>query len=453
VNKLILSVFIFLFVCNDRSFAQQKKTEFKLKTVVIDPGHGGKDPGCHGIYYKEKDVALAIALKLGKLIQENCKGVKVIYTRTTDIFVPLNERAEIANKNKADLFICIHCNASPDKNAYGSATYVMGLYKSKSNLGVAKRENSSILMEANYKKTYDGFDPNSDEGNIIFTMYQNEYLQESLDLAAKIQEQYKNQADRKDKGVKQAGFLVLWRTTMPSLLTETGFLTNPKEEKFLGSQKGQTYYASCIFRAFREYKDEMENKPLNPDDVKFKKPVFNVKDLEQDSINELQLQKNNSNDSIPIVQKDSSSSDSISSDTISKEKTDIVTDTKKAKTKDEKLKNTVSKLKIDSVPSPEVIAKDTSPPTQQTEIVFRVQFASSRKKLDLDDKKYSDLKNLWEYKAGEIYKYTAGYYNSADKAVDLQAKMRKNGFKDAFVVAFKNGKRISTNDAIKLLKK
>ncbi|MEO6882643.1 MAG: N-acetylmuramoyl-L-alanine amidase [Bacteroidia bacterium] len=447
MRKFILIGFIFSFLFGDFAFSQQKTSDYKLRTVVIDAGHGGKDPGCHGIHFKEKDVALGISLKLGKLIEENCKDVKVIYTRSTDVFVPLNERAEIANKNKADLFICIHCNASTNKEAFGSATYVMGLYKTKGNLDVAKRENSSILMESNYKKTYDGFDPNSDEGNIIFSMYQNEYLQQSLDLAAKIQDQYKNQANREDKGVKQAGFLVLWRTAMPSLLTETGFLTNPNEEKFLGSQKGQTYLASSIFRAFREYKDEMEGKQMNTDDKNFKKPVLKKEDLEQDSINEMQLQKNNfPKDTILIAKQDS-----IPRDTVSIQKIKKISPTKK-KTSTEKLKTSIQKLKIDSVPL-SAPTKDPIVMPPQDSNVFRVQFASFSKKIPLDDKKFDGLKDVWEYQAGEIYKYTAGNFATADKAIALQTKMRKNGFKDAFVVIFKNGKRISTNDAAKLLKK
>ncbi|MFI5164770.1 MAG: N-acetylmuramoyl-L-alanine amidase [Bacteroidia bacterium] len=199
-------------------FEPKNPALFGIRTVVIDAGHGGKDPGCLGKNEKEKDVALAIALKLGKYIEEKCSDVKVIYTRNTDVFVELDERAAIANRNKADLFICIHCNTacSIDKKTkktncneevFGTETYVMGLHKTNANLNVARRENSAILMEKNYQKHYDGFDPNSETGYILLTMQQNAYLKQSLNFAAKIQKQVKEKAGRIDKGVQQAGSL------------------------------------------------------------------------------------------------------------------------------------------------------------------------------------------------------------------------------------------------------
>jgi N-acetylmuramoyl-L-alanine amidase len=238
--------------------------------IVIDPGHGGKDPGCQGKKWKEKNVALAVSLKFGHYIEDNDKDVKVVYTRKTDEFVGLNERAELANKDHADLFICIHCNASPNHDAYGAATYVMGLRKSEGNLEVEKRENSSILYEKDYKTTYGGFDPNSPEANILFAMYQNVFLNQSLDLASKIQSEYAHYLKRKDNEVKQAGFLVLWKTAMPSLLTEIGFLTNPEEEKFLGSQKGQDEIAKALFLAFQQYKAEKDGSDYDPKSFDFK---------------------------------------------------------------------------------------------------------------------------------------------------------------------------------------
>jgi N-acetylmuramoyl-L-alanine amidase len=241
----------------------------KQWVIVIDPGHGGKDPGCSGKLWKEKNVALAVSLKLGHYIEDNDKDVKVVYTRKTDEFVGLNERAELANKDHADLFICIHCNASPNHDAYGAATYVMGLKKSEGNLEVEKRENSSILYEKDYKTTYSGFDPNSPEANILFAMYQNIFLNQSLDFASKIQSEYEH-IKRKDNLVKQAGFLVLWKTAMPSLLTEIGFLTNPEEEKFLGSQKGQDEIAKALFLAFQQYKAEKDGSDYDPKSFDFK---------------------------------------------------------------------------------------------------------------------------------------------------------------------------------------
>ena len=251
---------------------------FGIKTVVIDAGHGGKDPGCLGITTTmEKDIALAIALKLGKYIEEKIPDVKVIYTRKTDIFLELDERAAIANKNKADLFICIHCNTACsiskktkkkvcNEEIFGTETYVMGLHKTNANLNVAKRENESILLEKNYQKRYDGFDPNSETGYILLTMQQNTYLKQSLNFATKIQKQVKEKAGRADKGVQQAGFLVLWRTAMPSVLIETEFLSSTESEKFANSEPGQDKLARAIFSAFRQYKDEVEGKYMKYDD-------------------------------------------------------------------------------------------------------------------------------------------------------------------------------------------
>jgi N-acetylmuramoyl-L-alanine amidase len=233
--------------------------EFKVAVVVIDAGHGGKDPGTSGKSTKEKDVALKIALKLGKYIEENIAGVKVIYTRKTDKYLGLDERAAIANKNKADLFICIHANSLTGAVAYGTETYVMGLHKDKENFDVAKRENSVILMDQNYEERYEGFDPKSPESYILFSLNQTAYQENSLKFAQKVEEQFKTRVGRSSRGVKQAGFMVLWKTTMPSVLIETGFLSNSKEEMFLASDNGQDLIASAIYRAFKEYKAEIES--------------------------------------------------------------------------------------------------------------------------------------------------------------------------------------------------
>ena len=238
----------------------QNGEKYLLKTIVIDAGHGGLDNGTSGKQSKEKDIALSISLKLGNLIKENIPGVNVIYTRDTDVFIPLNERADIANKNKADLFISIHCNGNPNSYASGTETYAMGLHKTDGNLEVAKIENSAILFEEDYSTKYEGFDPNSAESYIIFKFLQNTFLQQSLNYASFVQDQFETRAQRKNRGVKQAGFLVLWKTTMPSVLIEVGFLTNPKEELFLVSNEGQDYIASAIYRAFKDYKSMIEEK-------------------------------------------------------------------------------------------------------------------------------------------------------------------------------------------------
>lgn len=230
-----------------------------LHTVVIDAGHGGKDPGCVGTAAKEKDIALGIALKLGEKINKNHKDVKVIYTRDDDNFVELYERAKIANHNHADLFICIHVNANQSKTPRGVETYVMGLHKTNANLNVAKRENASILMEDNYETHYEGFNPNSDESYIALSLRQSAFLEQSLNFAAKVQKQFKT-IGREDRGVRQAGFLVLWRTAMPSVLIETGFISNPDEQKYLMEDKNQEDLATSIYKAFKEYKSEFDRK-------------------------------------------------------------------------------------------------------------------------------------------------------------------------------------------------
>jgi N-acetylmuramoyl-L-alanine amidase len=210
---------------------------------------------------REKNVALKIALELGRIIKENIKDVEVIYTRDSDKFIELENRASIANKNDADLFISIHCNAvaSNTERIHGTETYVMGTHTSQGNFEVAKRENSVILLEDNYEERYEGFDPSSPESLILFSLYQKAYFENSLNLADKVEEQFSKRVGRTSHGVKQAGFWVLWRTAMPSVLVEVGFLSNPKEERYLNDDLGQVYLASAIFRAFRDYKAELES--------------------------------------------------------------------------------------------------------------------------------------------------------------------------------------------------
>ncbi len=233
--------------------------DYKIKTIVIDPGHGGKDPGAVGSFTKEKDIVLSISLKLGRYIEKEFPHIKVIYTRKTDVFIPLDKRAEIANSNHADLFISIHINAAKSKSAYGFETFVMGLHKNASNLEIAKKENSVISLEKDYETKYNGFDPNSPESYIIFKLMQHEFLGQSLMFAEMIQDDIEKRALRCNRGVKQAGFLVLAKTTMPSILIEGGFLSNIEEQRYLNSTQGQDILASSIFRAFKKYKSKVEN--------------------------------------------------------------------------------------------------------------------------------------------------------------------------------------------------
>jgi N-acetylmuramoyl-L-alanine amidase len=232
--------------------------------IVIDPGHGGRDPGAIGSFSYEKNITLAVALKTGEYIAQNLKNVKVVYTRKTDEFVDLDVRSDIANKNNADLFISIHANGVSVHNVYGTETYVMGHSQDQANLEVAMKENQVILLENNYPSKYEGFDPKSPESYIMFTLRQNIYLKQSTELASMIQIQYKDQIGRFDRGVKQAGFWVLYKTAMPSVLTETGFISNPNEEKFINSKQGQENIAMSIFRACKEYLGEISKKSITP---------------------------------------------------------------------------------------------------------------------------------------------------------------------------------------------
>ncbi len=260
-NIVAISFFSFFFLL--ASFNTTGPNFFsknRVKKVVIDAGHGGHDPGTHGKFSREKNIALDISLELGSIIEEHLPDVEVIYTRKSDKFIELDDRAALANKSDADLFISIHCNASPvGKSVYGTETYVIGTHKTKSNLEVAKRENSVILLEEDYQERYEGFDPKSPESHILFELYQNAHVQNSLKLAANIENQFGSRAGRRSRGVKQAGFWVLWRTSMPSVLVETGYLTNPAEERDLNDEVKQSYIASAIFRAVRDYKQEMES--------------------------------------------------------------------------------------------------------------------------------------------------------------------------------------------------
>jgi N-acetylmuramoyl-L-alanine amidase len=247
-----------LFILSLVTVIVAQANNFVLKTIVIDAGHGGKDPGAIGPgKVQEKDVALVVALKLGDYIQKAHPDVKVIYTRKSDVFLELHERAEIANKNKADLFIAIHCNASTNPDVAGSSSYVLGLHRTEANLEVAKRENAVINLEEDKDKNYE-FDPNSPEGHIIMSMKQNAFLDQSIEFASKAENQLENYAKRKSMGVKQAGFYVLYKTAMPSILAEIGFISNPDEEKFLNSVKGQDLIASALYNSFKDYKKELE---------------------------------------------------------------------------------------------------------------------------------------------------------------------------------------------------
>jgi len=260
---VFLLITIVVFPC------QSQNANNGIKKIVIDPGHGGKDPGNLGTgRYKEteKHIALDISLLFGNYVKEAYPDIEIIYTRkTNDKFLELHERTQLANDNNADLFISIHCDAWTSPNAYGAGVYVMGMSKLKANMDIAMKENAVIYLEDDYKQNYEGFDPNSPESYIVFSLTQNTYLGQSLQIAEEVQQQFATRANRKSRGVKQAPFYVISRANMPSILIETGFLTNPKEEDYLNSKQGKVYLASAIFRAFRSYKKSIDMASIQVD--------------------------------------------------------------------------------------------------------------------------------------------------------------------------------------------
>lgn len=283
VYKFSVALAVLACICMSETYAVDEQTKSgnekknSLTKIVIDPGHGGQDPGALGKNHKEKDVVLAIALKVGKIISQRYPDVDVNYTRSTDVFVPLHERADIANRHNAELFISIHANANKNKDIKGIETYAMGLHKNESNFDVAKKENAAIIFEKDYTTRYEGFDPNSAESYIMFSSMQNTYLIQSLDFAGLVQSNSSRYNSALDRGVRQAGFLVLWKTAMPGVLVEVGFISNPDEERYLTSEAGQMEVANGIANAIGEYKRRFEQKTFyvkNSDDSALKTSVY-----------------------------------------------------------------------------------------------------------------------------------------------------------------------------------
>lgn len=402
---LLLIVYCFV------GFAQQEKGRNVFDKIVIDAGHGGNKPGAIGSKYKEKDITLAVAIKLGKLINENLKSVKVYYTRVIDQDIDLYKRSSVANKINADLFLSIHCNSATNKNAAGTETYAMGLGKTESNLEVAKKENSEILTEKGSAENYQGFDLNSPEGDILLSLYQNAYLQNSLDFAAKIQAQYSKNVPMKSRGVHQANFVVLWKAAMPAVLTEIGFISNPKEEEFIGSEYGQWVIASCLFRAICEYRNKVDNlseripsvDELVPKEVKEKEAIRKQ--------NELIAQQRKAEE-----QKKLAEQKNLQEEKLKKEQQKELAEQKK---------------------------------TNGTELVYRVQFLSSPTQLKNNDSRLQGLDDVFFYNEKGAWKYTAGIFASDKEALNYQKRVKEK-YADAFVVAFYNGKRVSMVEAKRL---
>lgn len=389
----------------------------KISTVVIDAGHGGKDTGALGSISKEKDLNLTVALLTGQYIKKNLPDVKVIYTRERDVFVTLNERAAIANRNNADVFISIHCNsAGKGSSAVGAETFVLGEHKNAANLEVAKKENSSILYEEDAKEQYGDFDLNSPEAYIALSLFQKEYLNQSLQLAANVQEQFTKRVGRKDRGVQQAGFLVLWRTAMPSILIELGFISNAAEERFLASEKGQEYMASAIFRAFRDFKAAYEGNNV----VAEAKPQESKPEVKEETPQPEEKPE-------PEVREE---------------------EAPKPEVKPE------PEVREEEAPKPEVNPEVTKPETRpEPAVCFKVQFATRDSDVPVTDKAFAKVKEVDRYYYNGAYRYTSGSFRTREEAANRQTEVRKLGFSDAFVVAFINGERATIKEAEAAAKK
>ena len=368
---VLTAVFFTCFLTSAFAF-QKNKDKF---VVVLDAGHGGNDPGNRGNGYYEKDIALNIILEVGKELEKDSK-IKVIYTRKTDVFVTLRGRAEIANNADADLFVSVHCN-SHNSSAEGTETFVLGLHANQRNFEVAKRENEVIFLEEDYKSHYDGFDPNSPESFMAMTLMQEDYLDQSTQLAKFVQDNFTYKLKRNNRGVKQAGFWVLHNTYMPSVLIETGFLTNKSEGNYLNSNKGQSEMSSSIHKAIMDYKKILDQ---------------NVgENIYAESTTPLVIKEDT-----PIENKD--------------------------------------------IKAQEVIYDN---------IVFKVQLAASSNKLDPKPYNFNGLDDLSREKEGKLYKYFYGYTSDYNKIKQLQSEAQKKGYPECFIVAFKLGKRIDLNDALK----
>ncbi|MDD3078471.1 MAG: N-acetylmuramoyl-L-alanine amidase [Paludibacter sp.] len=407
---LLVFISIIPFVEENNIFAQKHKF-----TVVIDAGHGGHDPGAKGSFSYEKNINLDISLKLARLIQKNCDDVKVVLTRKTDVFLELQERADIVNDNHADLFICIHTNATKGSSAYGAETYTLGLAKTKANLDVAMRENSVILLEDNYKAKYKDFDPNSVDSYIMFEFMQDKYIDKSIDFASTVQKQFGHYAKRYDRGVRQAGFWVLHRSACPSVLVEVGFISNPTEEKYLNSESGQTEIAQSIYNAFVDFKKEFDKRSgkRGTSSTVSKEPEVKKED---NNIKE-QAGKEEQKDTTPAPKNDKVAGENI----------------------------------VDSVLGSKKETTNVAVTNQNAVPVFKVQIFAVDHKLKSTDTLLRSLDNVDYFEENGFFKYTVGSETDYNKILEIRKDIASK-FKDAFIIAFVGDKKISAKEALKLIK-
>ena len=393
-------------------------------TLVIDAGHGGHDSGACGSTQKEKNLTLRHALAFGRLVERNCPDVKVIYTRTTDKFLELWQRAEIANKNKADLFISVHINSLPaGRIARGFQTYTLGSGRNTGskgiikNLEVAKRENSVILLEKDYKQAYHGFDPNSAESNIMFEVLQDKNMERSVELAKMMQRNVCASTGRQDMGVHQDNLAVLRLTSMPACLLELGFISTPDEEAFMASDEAVEKYSRGIYNAFVQYKNKYDLVGRRAPMIEVTKPQTNQKINDTKQQDQPQVG--------PVAPKTTTQSKA----------------TETPKTNNANSSSTAAKTS--SKPQQSALSSDMP--------VFKVQILASSKPLPAEAAVFKGLENVGSYTENNFYKYTVGASNDYNQIVQLRKSLAER-FPQAFIIAFKDGKRIDTNEAIKMFK-
>ena len=381
----------------------------KSFTLVIDAGHGGHDAGAVGAITKEKTINLNVALAFGRLVERNCKDVKVIYTRKTDVFVPLHTRADIANKAKADLFVSVHTNALPKgRISRGMETYTLGMHRAADNLDVAKRENSVILIEKDYKQRYQGFDPNSSESYIMFEFIQDRNMAKSVELAKLVQKRTCSTANRQNKGVKQAGFLVLRETSMPSCLIELGFISTPDEEQFLNSESGVEKLGRGIYQAFVDYyKETSGGSAVVKEEIVVEDVKENVKAVVKEEVK-------------------------------SEVKPEVKSEAK-----------VEAKVKVDSVYVEKQPVAESKQPTGAP--VFKLQILASPTKLKSTDPQLKGQKQADCYQEGGLYKYTLGSSEDYNEIYQLR-KAQQKSFPQAFIIAFKDGVKMNVQEAIREFK-
>lgn len=463
-------------------------------TLVIDAGHGGNDAGAIGAITKEKIINLNVALAFGRLVERNCSDVKVIYTRKTDVFIPLHTRADIANRNKADLFISIHTNALPKgRISRGMETYTLGMHRAADNLEVAKRENEVILYEKDYKQRYQGFDPNSSESYIMFEFIQDHNMAQSVDLAKFVQKRTCATAGRIDKGVKQAGFLVLRETSMPSCLIELGFISTPDEERFLNTTNGVNQMAQGIYQAFLDYKKKNYGGITVPLQAEPKKDVEiptvvpkadqqkqevkteKKKSKKNQVVEELANARENREPEAKVEKPAAPNADSIlaagGAQVVPKAPAKTAEPAKPAEpakvaepaksTAPAKPTESAKPTASASVSSPTGFSSSTSnvsqtsstsPTSSTSSPVFKVQILASSSKLKPTDPQLKGQKDATYYEDGGLYKYTVGSSENYNEIYQLRKTLAAS-FPQCFVIAFKDGKRVDVQQAIQEFKR